>query len=139
MGGSYVNMEEASRSSVDYPNKAFVQPAPGIIDVEAKKNLDSEVKEKIEKDANEIIKNISSESSKKKSSDENGRVEPAIPEEPRVEKIENIDVNVKLDDAVVEKPKEENSKVDSKEDGVAQVEMKKDSEEKLIPEETVEK
>jgi len=142
--GSYVNLEEASRSSVDYPNK-FVQPAPGIIDVEAKKDLDTEVKDKIEKDANEIIKNISSESSKKKSSAEinkvaeNGRMEPAIPEEPRVEKIENINVNVKLDDAVVEEPKEEDSKVDSKEDKVDQVEVKKESEEKLRPEETVDR
>ena len=102
--GSYVNLEEASRTSpMEYPNtnRAFVQPAVGINDVinQQQKPEESGLKEEIEQAAVNVIKNISADEIFKKEEDKSGekRIEPAIPEEPKVADTRNVkkEANVK--------------------------------------------
>ena len=127
--GSYVNLEEASRSSAaaDYPNKAFVQPAAGIndpVDADMKKAVDVEVKEKIEKNAKDVIMNISNDNIKKLVKDpvgDSARMEPAVPEEPKIDKVEDAAVK----EEVIEKAKKDSQeKVETEKDKVKVKESK---------------
>ena len=102
--GSYVNLEEASRTSpVEYNNRDFVQPAVGINDVNNQQSKpdskETDLGEKIDKAALNVIKNMSSDGIDKKAAAENSdekRLEPANPEEPLVADVKKEDTDVKI-------------------------------------------
>ena len=115
--GSYVNLEEASRTSpVEYNNRDFVQPAVGINDVKNQQQKppdtpnENDLGEKIDKNALNVIKNISSDEGDKKHAEdkvEEKRLEPANPVEPKV-------ADIKIDDAEAKVKKSEGSSEEKK-------------------------
>ena len=113
--GSYVNLEEASRTTpVEYSNRAFVQPAVGINDVinQQQKPDENDLPRKIDEAALNVIKNISADETLKKKDDksEEKRIEPAIPEEPNVADLKSVNKEAKVKKVSGEEAKENDVK-----------------------------
>ena len=113
--GSYVNLEEASRTTpVEYSNRAFVQPAVGINDVinQQQKPDENDLPRKIDEAALNVIKNISADETLKKKDDksEEKRIEPAIPEEPNVADLKSVNKEAKVKKGSGEEAKENDVK-----------------------------